>query len=182
MPETNKLKSQNSHQKAAINCFREAWTCLTWKLRCVCSTHSFTREAVTRSCNLKNVFLFHSLDCSLAPKYPLSSEELRFSMAAAWSVSLVGCYLWVQFYGVRCLDGQWFSGQTLDLRSFDLAASRSGLQPGGRGFQGRVPWWRGQPTLTPETQRWVIRLQGPCVKWPARLKAWANELMGTHEA
>ena len=31
------------------------------------------------------------------------------------------------------------------------------------------------------TQRWVIRLPGPCVKWPASLKALANEPVGVRE-
>ena len=49
-------------------------------------------------------------------------------MALPLNISLA--YTLVLFYGMKCLDEQWISGKTLEMKSFDLSASRSCLHPG----------------------------------------------------
>lgn len=98
--------------------------------------HSFTGETVTRSYNLKLVFLVHSLDCNLDPKYVFSSKNLQ-TLSHGITLKHQPCglaYTLVLFYGMKCLDEQWISGKTLEMKSFDLAASRSYLRPGERRF------------------------------------------------
>lgn len=53
---------------------------------------------------------------------------------------------------MRCLDGQCFSSQTLEMRSFDLDALRRCSSPGEREFQGRTSWCEDESILTPETR------------------------------
>lgn len=90
-------------------------------------------------------------------------------------------HLLVLFYRARCLDGQRFSGQTVEIKGFDLDASKTYLSPGEREFQERTPWREGESSLTPATQRWSLGFRAQVVKWPASLKAWADEPVGIPE-
>lgn len=96
----------------------------------------------------------------------------------------MGWHFLVLFPGVRCLDGRCFQASLRLLRWEVLTCLLQGdaLVLERKNLRSEGPGEEDESTLTPETQRWVLRLHGPRGKWLASLKAWVNQPMGTREA